>query len=59
MAGRLRYAGGGYNYDRDQHDVNWQLSGGVVGHENGITLSQPFGDTNVLIKAPWRRRCTH
>ncbi len=44
--------GGGYNYDRDQHDVNWQLSGGVVGHENGITLSQPLGDTNVLIKAP-------
>lgn len=44
--------GVGYNYDRDQHDVNWQLSGGVVGHENGITLSQPFGDTNVLIKAP-------
>lgn len=31
--------GVGYNYDRDQHDVNWQLSGGVVGHENGITLS--------------------
>ncbi|XNM85932.1 fimbria/pilus outer membrane usher protein [Escherichia coli] len=24
--------GVGYNYDRDQHDVNWQLSGGVVGH---------------------------
>src|SRR5699024_12820191 len=37
--------GVGYNYDRDQHDVNWQLSGGVVGHENGITLSQPLGDT--------------
>ncbi|MBW6098436.1 fimbria/pilus outer membrane usher protein [Escherichia coli] len=35
--------GVGYNYDRDQHDVNWQLSGGVVGHENGITLSQPLG----------------
>ena len=44
--------GVGYNYDRDQHDVNWQLSGGVVGHENGITLSQPLRDTNVLIKAP-------
>ncbi|MFP1451638.1 fimbria/pilus outer membrane usher protein [Escherichia coli] len=24
----------------------------AVGHENGITLSQPLGDTNVLIKAP-------
>ncbi|ENL7328683.1 fimbrial biogenesis usher protein [Escherichia albertii] len=44
--------GVGYNYDRDQHDFNWQLAGGVVGHENGVTLSQPLGDTNVLIKAP-------
>ncbi|ENQ6441861.1 fimbrial biogenesis usher protein [Citrobacter freundii] len=44
--------GVGYNYDRDQHDYNWQLSGGVVGHADGITLSQPLGDTNVLIKAP-------
>lgn len=44
--------GVGYNYDRDQHDYNWQLSGGVVGHADGITLSQPLGDTNVLVKAP-------
>ena len=42
----------GYNYDRDQHDYNWQASGGVVGHADGITFSQPLGDTNVLIKAP-------
>ncbi len=44
--------GAGYNYSRNQHDVNWQLSGGAVGHADGITLSQPLGDTNVLIKAP-------
>lgn len=44
--------GVGYNYTRDQHDLNWQLSGGVVGHSDGITFSQPLGDTNVLIKAP-------
>lgn len=42
----------GYNYDRDQHDYTWQASGGVVGHADGITFSQPLGDTNVLIKAP-------
>lgn len=42
----------GYNYDRNQHDVNWQASGGVVGHADGVTFSQPLGDTNVLIKAP-------
>jgi outer membrane usher protein len=44
--------GVGYNYARDQHDLNWQLSGGVVGHADGVTFSQPLGDTNVLIKAP-------
>jgi len=42
----------GYNYDRDRHEFNWQASGGVVGHADGITFSQPLGDTNVLIKAP-------
>lgn len=42
----------GYNVDRNQHDVNWQLAGGIVGHQDGVTLSQPLGDTNVLIKAP-------
>ncbi len=49
--------GVGYNYDRDQHDYNWQLSGGVVGHADGITFSQPLGDTNVLIKAPGAKAC--
>ncbi len=50
MGGTL---GVGYNYDRDHRDYNWQLSGGVVGHADGITFcSQPLGDTNVLIKAP-------
>jgi outer membrane usher protein len=44
--------GVGYNYDRDQHDLNWQMSGGIVGHADGVTFSQPLGDTNVLIKAP-------
>ncbi|MBB1200325.1 outer membrane usher protein FimD [Enterobacteriaceae bacterium 89] len=43
---------GAYNYDRDQHSLNWQASGGVVAHSDGVTFSQPLGDTNVLIKAP-------
>ncbi|ATA24614.1 hypothetical protein BIY26_20010 [Brenneria goodwinii] len=42
----------GYNYYRDYHQVNYGLNGGIVAHANGITLSQPLGDTNVLIKAP-------
>ncbi|OON40605.1 fimbrial protein [Izhakiella australiensis] len=43
---------GGYNYARDFSQLNWQLSGGIVGHADGITFSQPLGDTNVLIRAP-------
>nr|WP_139800429.1 fimbrial biogenesis usher protein [Kluyvera intermedia] len=45
----------GYNYDRDQHDYNWQLAGGIIGHADGVTFSQPPGETNVLIKAPGAR----
>lgn len=54
----LRYQGGygngtlGYSYDRDYRQVIVGLSGGVVGHADGVTFSQPLGDTNVLIKAP-------
>ncbi|WP_333012610.1 fimbrial biogenesis usher protein [Kluyvera sichuanensis] len=42
----------GYNYSDGYHQVNYGLSGGVVVHRNGITLSQPLGDTNILVKAP-------
>lgn len=43
---------GGYNYARNMRQLNWQLSGGIVGHANGVTFSQPLGDTNVLVRAP-------
>ena len=52
LQGRYTNIGLGYNYDRTQHDLNFQLSGGVIAHDDGITFSQPLGDTNVLIKAP-------
>lgn len=44
----------GYNYsgNGDYQQVNYGLSGGVVAHRHGITLSQPLGETNVLIAAP-------
>ncbi|MEI9828774.1 fimbrial biogenesis usher protein [Enterobacter sp. E12] len=44
----------GYNYSQngDYQQVNYGLNGGVIAHRNGITLSQPLGDTNVLIAAP-------
>ncbi|MBU5412438.1 fimbrial biogenesis usher protein [Serratia ureilytica] len=54
----LNYQGGsgssniGYNYSKGYRQVNYGLSGGVVAHANGVTLSQPLGDTNVLVKAP-------
>ena len=42
----------GYDYDRYSQRLNYSLQGGVIAHENGITLSQPLGETNVLVKAP-------
>ena len=39
-----------------QHVITRQLgygiAGGLVVHENGITLSQPLGETIGLVKAP-------
>lgn len=43
---------GGYSYDRNQQRVNYSLAGGVLAHADGITFSQPLGETNVLVKAP-------
>ena len=57
-SGSANYQGGygstnlGYNYSADYKQVNYGLSGGIVAHRDGITFSQPLGDTNVLIAAP-------
>lgn len=54
----LDYRGGqgefniGYGYDRDQQRISYGLQGGLLIHENGLTLSQPLGDTVALVKAP-------
>lgn len=42
----------GYNYDDDMQQVNYGVSGGVVIHSEGVTFSQPLGNTNVLVAAP-------
>jgi len=44
----------GYNYsdNGDSQQVTYGVSGGVVAHRHGITLSQPLGETNVLVEAP-------
>lgn len=42
----------GYNYNEDSRQVNYGVAGGVVVHRNGLTLSQPLGETNILVAAP-------
>lgn len=41
-----------YSYGEGYRQFSYGASGGVVVHQNGITLSQPLGETNVLIAAP-------
>ena len=54
----VNYRGGrgdvnlGYSYNDSARQVNYGLEGGVIVHENGITLSQPVNETAVLVKAP-------
>ncbi|MEP8939401.1 fimbria/pilus outer membrane usher protein (plasmid) [Enterobacter mori] len=43
---------GGYSYDSNSSRVNYGVSGGMVLHEDGLTLSQPLGETIALVKAP-------
>lgn len=42
----------GYSYDQDTRQWSYGMQGGVLIHQNGITLSQPLGDTIALVKAP-------
>ncbi|HEX4503367.1 MAG TPA: fimbria/pilus outer membrane usher protein [Scandinavium sp.] len=42
----------GYGYDKNSETLNYGLQGGVLAHADGVTLTQPLGETNVLIKAP-------
>ncbi|MFZ4832288.1 fimbrial biogenesis usher protein [Rouxiella sp. Mn2063] len=42
----------GYSHSSHYRQVNYGLSGGIVVHGEGLTLSQPLGDTNVLVAAP-------
>ncbi|HCM9129859.1 fimbria/pilus outer membrane usher protein [Enterobacter asburiae] len=42
----------GYGYDKDSGRLNYGLQGGIIAHADGVTFSQPLGETNVLVKAP-------
>lgn len=50
--GGLGEANVGYSYDDSQQRLNYGLQGGILLHENGLTLSQPLNETVVLVKAP-------
>ncbi|WP_276850539.1 fimbria/pilus outer membrane usher protein [Enterobacter oligotrophicus] len=45
-------ASAGYSYDKNSTRLNYGLQGGIILHGDGVTLSQPLGETNVLVKAP-------
>ncbi|EDA8960222.1 fimbrial biogenesis outer membrane usher protein, partial [Salmonella enterica subsp. enterica serovar Kottbus] len=58
MGATLTYTGrngvlqGGYNRSQSQSQINYGLSGGILVHPYGITLSQPMGETMALVRAP-------
>ncbi len=43
---------GGYGYDKNNQRLNYGIQGGIVAHQDGVTLGQPLGETIVLVKAP-------
>lgn len=42
----------GYARDRYSERFNYGLQGGIVAHRNGVTFSQPLGETMGLVAAP-------
>ncbi|MFH7827472.1 fimbrial biogenesis usher protein [Kluyvera chengduensis] len=54
----LNYRGGygnanvGYSHSDGMKQVYYGMSGGILAHANGVTLSQPLNDTVVLVSAP-------
>lgn len=43
---------GGYAWDRNTRRTNYGVAGAMLLHEDGLTLSQPLGETVALVKAP-------
>lgn len=44
----------GYSYSNSNNSsrLHYGFAGGIVAHEDGVTFSQPLGETNILVKAP-------
>ena len=41
-----------YDYDKNQRRLSYGIQGGVLAHEDVITIGQPLDSTSILIKAP-------
>lgn len=50
--GRSGRVQGGYNFTSDSRQLNYGLDGAIVAHPYGVTLSQPLGESMVLVRAP-------
>lgn len=42
----------GYSYTKDSRRLNYGLQGGIITHSDGITFSEPLGETVALVSAP-------
>ncbi|VXD00396.1 putative outer membrane protein [Enterobacterales bacterium 8AC] len=43
---------GGYSYNSQSQRLNYGMQGGMVLHPEGVTLSQPLGETVAIVRAP-------
>ncbi|XVH60685.1 fimbria/pilus outer membrane usher protein [Providencia hangzhouensis] len=50
--GSYGVANAAYGYDKYSQRANYGLTGAVVAHPHGITLSQPINDTFAIVRAP-------
>ncbi|CAO97925.1 fimbria/pilus outer membrane usher protein [Erwinia tasmaniensis] len=50
--GALADVGMGYSSSSNYRQLNYDAAGSVVLHRDGLTVSQPLGDTNILVAAP-------
>ncbi|RDK89988.1 outer membrane usher protein [Enterobacillus tribolii] len=49
--GRYGNVNAAYSVNKDSRQLSYGVSGGAVFHRNGLVLSQPLGETNVLVHA--------
>lgn len=42
----------GYGHSQDYRQIRYGMSGGAIVHSHGLTLSQPLGETSILVAAP-------